>query len=83
MSKTKTMQLLTQAQQKMLVLLESAGALSGQIREALSDASDGNFQGSAIVCDDALLTVAEIETALSEVGAGIAKFQQQAEGVQP
>lgn len=71
--------LLLEARHECLDALEWLGTLSGQIRASIGDAELGNLSGAAIVCDDALLALSELESALSKIGAGVAKFKQWAE----
>lgn len=71
--------LLLEARYEVPNVMERLGLFTGQLNEALSDADAGNDTGAQIVADDALCTLAELETMLSEVGAKIAKWKQLAE----
>lgn len=65
---------------------ELLGAASGQLREAASDNDAGNTQGAMIVVDDLLLTLAELEGSLFQIGALAARWRAWAEtgeGVKP
>jgi hypothetical protein len=60
-------------------LLQLLGEASSQTQEAHSDATVGNIRGAAMVLDDALCTLAELETKVSEVAAMAAKWKALAE----
>ena len=60
-------------------LIELLGGAAGQLREAYTDHEAGNTSGAVIVADDLLLTLAELETKVSEVGAMVARWRTWAE----
>ena len=67
--------LLLDARCEFHTLLELLGTASGQLREAASDADQGNTLGASIVIDDFLLTLSELETKISEVAAMAARWR--------
>ena len=71
--------LLLDARCEFHTLLELLGTASGQLREAASDADQGNTLGASIVIDDFLLTLSELETKVSEVAATAARWRTWAE----
>ena len=71
---TKEPDLLYQAQHGILDLVEEIGALTSHLREALSDANDGNLRGAEMVAEDAISTLGNIESRSSEIAAMIAKW---------
>lgn len=71
--------LLLDARCEFHTLLELLGTASGQLREAASDADQGNTLGASIVVDDFLLTLSELETKVSEVAAMAARWRSWAE----
>ena len=72
-------ELLIDARCEFHTLLELLGTASGQLREAASDADQGNTLGASIVIDDFLLTLSELETKVSEVAATAARWRTWAE----
>lgn len=60
-------------------LMENLGQVAGEIREAIADAEAGNLRGAAVVCDDALFTLAELEAQVSALAAGVARWKVWAE----
>jgi hypothetical protein len=71
--------LLLEARCEFHSLLEMLGTASGQLREAASDADQGNTLGASLVVDDFLLTLSELETKVSEVAAMAARWRSWAE----
>jgi hypothetical protein len=60
-------------------LMISLGQVSDQLREAINDAEGGNLRGAAMVCDDALFTLSELEAEVSALAAGVARWKMWAE----
>ncbi len=60
-------------------LLQLLGAASSQVKEAYDDSSMGNIQGAAIVADDVIGTLSELEAKVSHVAATVAKWKGWAE----
>jgi hypothetical protein len=79
MSERVSNDLLCEAKYDCLDLMVLFGQLVGQIQEALSDSDSDNTLGATIVCDDALLTFAELESKLSATAAKVAKWKTWAE----
>ena len=71
--------LLLDARCEFHTLLELLGTASGQLREAASDADQGNTLGASIVIDDFLLTLSELKTKVSEIAAMAARWRTWAE----
>ena len=71
--------LLLDAQYGFHELLQLLGEASSQIKEAYSDSSMGNIQGAAIVADDVIGTLSELEAKVSHVAATVAKWKGWAE----
>jgi hypothetical protein len=82
MSERVSNDLLCEAKYDCLDAMELLGAVVAQLREAVSDSDCDNDIGAAMVCDDALLTFAELETKLSDMAAKVAKWKSWAEEVQ-
>jgi hypothetical protein len=79
MSERVSNDLLCEAKYDCLDLMELFGTLVGQLGEAVSDSDADNDLGATIVCDDALLTFAELESKLSDMAAKVAKWKTWAE----
>jgi len=79
MSERVSNDLLCEAKYDCLDLMELFGTLVGQLGEAVSDSDVDNDLGATIVCDDALLTFAELESKLSDMAAKVAKWKTWAE----
>jgi hypothetical protein len=67
--------LLLEARYEVPNLMERLGGFVGQLNEALSDAEAGNEQGAQIVSDDALCTLSEVESLVSDMAVKIAKWK--------
>ena len=72
---TMELDLIYQAEHKVLSLMEETGALVAHLREALADLNGGNMPGGAMVIDDAIATLATMEAQVSEMGALLAKWR--------
>jgi hypothetical protein len=75
--------LLCEAKYDCLDVMELFGSLVGQLREAVSDSDADNDLGAIIVCDDVLLTFAELESKLGDMAAKVAKWKTWVEEVLP
>ena len=71
--------LLCEAKYDCLDVMELFGTLVGQLGEAVADSDSDNDLGAIVVCDDALLTFAEMESKLSEMASKVAKWKTWAE----
>lgn len=60
-------------------LLQLLGEASSQVKEAYDDSSMGNIQGAAIVADDVIGTLSELEAKVSHVAATVSKWKGWAE----
>ena len=67
--------LLLEARYEVPNLMERLGGFVGQLNEAHSDAEAGNEQGAQIVSDDALCTLSEVESLVSDMAVKIAKWK--------
>jgi hypothetical protein len=72
---TMELDLIYQAEHKVLSLMEETGALVAHLREGLADLNNGNMPGGAMVIDDAIATLATMEMQVSEMGALLAKWR--------
>jgi len=79
MSKRLPPDALLEARHECLTLMSHLGQAVDQLREAINDAEGGNLRGAAMVCDDALFTLSELEAEVSAVAAGVARWKMWAE----
>lgn len=71
--------LLMEARLEFHDLIELIGAASGQLREALGDQAAGNLGGAAIVADDLVMSLSELEVKASALAAKVSRWQLLAE----
>lgn len=74
-----TEDMLLEARAKLPNMLEVLRMVAMHLREAVNDAQAGNVRGAALVCDDLLGTLGEMECLVSSVQTTVAKWKQQAE----